>query len=300
MDWLKEPLLHFLALGALIFVGYYWTSADPANTREITITLGAQENLIRTFERTWQRPPTQQELQSLLRDLVREEIAYRESQAMGLDANDIIIRRRLRQKLELLTEDLVSLGPPAIEDLEAYLQSRAEDFRKPALLDFQQIYFRAEPDEMTAQARATDTLASLLAGVDGLDPSALGDRSLLASGYQDVRSSELSTLFGSGFDTAVLTLPLDVWSGPIRSGYGYHLIRVDRRTESRIPALEEVSSEVERDWMSERRRQAVDGLYERLAASYQIHIEPPLAPSGSEADAAVSGKPASGTPLPGL
>lgn len=276
MTWLKEPLLHFLGLGALIFAAYYWAGDDTASVREITISLGAQENLIRTFERTWQRPPLPSEMESLVRDLVREEIAYRESQVMGLDANDIIIRRRLRQKLELLTEDLVSLGPPALEDLQTYLQSHGEEYRQPAVLDFEQIYFRSEPDEATAQARATDALASLLADPGRIDPAGLGDRSLLARSYQDVRSSELGTLFGSGFDTAVLALPLNTWAGPVRSGYGYHLLRVDRKTESRIPSLEEVRAEVERDWMGERRRQAVDGLYERLAANYRIRIEAPV------------------------
>ncbi|MCB1685742.1 MAG: peptidyl-prolyl cis-trans isomerase [Pseudomonadales bacterium] len=287
MTWLKEPLLHFLGLGALIFAFYYWTADDSANHREITISLGAQENLIRTFERTWQRPPLPTEMASLVQDLVREEIAYRESQVMGLDANDIIIRRRLRQKLELLTEDLVSLGPPVRADLESYLQSHPEDYRQPALLDFEQIYFRSEPDEATARARATDALASLLAEPGRIDPAGLGDRSLLAGSYRDVRSSELSTLFGSGFDTAVLALPLNTWAGPVRSGYGYHLLRIARKTESRIPALDEVADEVERDWMSERRRQAVDGLYERLAANYQIRIEAtlPQAPAAPGAPA---------------
>ncbi|MEZ5552981.1 MAG: peptidylprolyl isomerase [Pseudomonadales bacterium] len=287
MTWLKEPLLHFLGLGALIFAFYYWTADDSANHREITISLGAQENLIRTFERTWQRPPLPTEMASLVQDLVREEIAYRESQVMGLDANDIIIRRRLRQKLELLTEDLVSLGPPVRADLESYLQSHPEDYRQPALLDFEQIYFRSEPDEATARARATDALASLLAEPGRIDPAGLGDRSLLAGRYRDVRSSELSTLFGSGFDTAVLALPLNTWAGPVRSGYGYHLLRIARKTESRIPALDEVADEVERDWMSERRRQAVDGLYERLAANYQIRIEAtlPQAPAAPGAPA---------------
>ena len=273
MSWLKEPLLHFLALGGLVFAAYYWTNTDSVGDKQITITLGQQENLRQTFARTWQRPPTQMEFEGLLRDLIREELAYRESQVMALDANDIVIRRRLRQKLELLTEDLMMMSPPSRPDLETYLATHTDDFRLPAEFDFEQIYFRTDADPSLALHRARQALVRLQDESEIADPAALGDRSLLAPAYRDVRSTDLSTLFGSGFDVELMNTPLGVWSGPVRSGYGYHLVRISRRTDSRIPLLEEVTEAVQRDFMAERRRAAVDGLYERLAANYRIEVQ---------------------------
>ena len=127
--WLKEPLIHFLILGGLIFLAYDWLASKGSEPGEIFISRGQQENLLNTFSRTWQRPPTPQEYQGLLQDYIRQEIAYRESQAMSLDQDDIVIRRRLRQKLELLAEDIASLAVPSGDELQTHLDDNPEYFQ---------------------------------------------------------------------------------------------------------------------------------------------------------------------------
>src|SRR5580693_10753985 len=123
MKILREPLLHFILLGAAICAVYgFVTSHRTDKPGEIVVTQGTLENIITGFTRTWQRPPTEDELRGLVRDYIREEAAYREALAMGLDRDDTIVRRRLRQKLEFLSDDIASHAEPSDTDLQAFLR----------------------------------------------------------------------------------------------------------------------------------------------------------------------------------
>src|SRR5579872_6833062 len=117
MKLFREPLFHFLVLGAVIFVAHgLITRHKTDKPGEIVVTQGAVENLVTGFTRTWQRPPTEGELQGLVRDYIREEAAYRAALAAGLDRDDMIVRRRLRQKLEFLADDLATRTEPTGAD----------------------------------------------------------------------------------------------------------------------------------------------------------------------------------------
>lgn len=271
--WLKEPLLHFLLLGALIFVVYGMLS-DQRSEDEIFISAGQQDNLINTFTRTWQRPPTPEEFKGLLDDYVREEIAYREASLMGLEDDDVIVRRRLRQKLELLAEDVASLGVPSDEELQAYLDEHAEVYLIEPRLSLQQIYFspdrRADPS-----ADAKLLLAELQAPGEPPDISLLGDSIALPGRLDDARLSEIARLFGGIFADELETAASGQWLGPVESGFGQHLVFISEKVSGQRPALEQVRQEVQRDWFGQRRREAVDSLYRRLAENYQIEIETP-------------------------
>ena len=274
--WLKEPLIHFIALGALIFGAYYWMNERSGGSRDdIVVSLRQQENLAATFSRTWQRPPTESELNGLITDYIRQEIAYRESQAMQLDRDDIVIRRRLRQKLEMLTEDVASLTPPGDQQLKAYLDENADAYRVPAVLDFRHIYFDIDEDREQAEREAESLLATLQSGDAQVDITSVGDASLLPLDLRDVRETELDSLFGRGFARAVAEIEAGTWGGPIRSGFGIHLVMIERRVDGRMPELDEVSDQVLRDLMVIRRKQAIDTLYERLSERYAISIEAP-------------------------
>jgi len=274
--WLKEPLIHFIALGALIFGAYYWMNERSGGSRDdIVVSLRQQENLAATFSRTWQRLPTESELNGLITDYIRQEIAYRESQAMQLDRDDIVIRRRLRQKLEMLTEDVASLTPPGDQQLKAYLDENADAYRVPAVLDFRHIYFDIDEDREQAEREAESLLATLQSGDAQVDITSVGDASLLPLDLRDVRETELDSLFGRGFAKAVAEIEAGTWGGPIRSGFGIHLVMIERRVDGRMPELDEVSDQVLRDLMVIRRRQAIDTLYERLSERYAISIEAP-------------------------
>jgi hypothetical protein len=273
---LKEPLLHFVLLGGLIFAAYAWVNGFQVNDPDrIVVSLRQQENLARTFERTWQRPPAQAELNGLIVDFLRQEIAYRESQKMQLDRDDIVIRRRLRQKLEMLAEDVALMSPPDEAQLQEYLDSNRDKFRIPDTSILQQVFFSIENGSAEAGKRAAELLSQLNADPSLVDLEFAGDQSLLPPNLQDVRDAELDSLFGKGFAEGVSTIDAGTWGGPVRSGYGLHLVRVDNRVIGYVPELQEVYNAVQREWLTVRRSEAIDGLYERLGENYSISIEAP-------------------------
>jgi len=271
--WLKEPLFHFLILGALIFVLYGQLAKKGSADDEIFISRGQQQNLIDTFARTWQRPPTPEEFKGLLDDYVRQEIAYREGQAMGLDKDDIIIRRRLRQKLELLVEDIASLGVPGDEELQAFLEQNADAFRLEPVISLRHIYFSPDRRGAAAEPDAEDLLRRITTDGPEGDLEQFGDPLPLPFELDSMRESEISRMFGNSFTDGLRGLPTGRWSGPVASGFGFHLVFVEQREEGRMPTLEEARAEVQREWFNQRRRDAIDGLYQRMAENYSIEIE---------------------------
>jgi len=272
--WLKEPLIHFLLLGVLIFVFYDAVSGKGSAPNEIFISRGQQENLLNTFSRTWQRPPTPAEFQALLQDYIRQEIAYRESKNMGLDQDDIVIRRRLRQKLELLAEDMATLAPPDDAQLEEYLDQHRDEFMLEPRISLRQIYFSPDRRGVNAEQDAADLLRRLSAQSSADDPGQHGDPIPLPDTIRDMRESEVARLFGNGFCDALQGLEAGQWSGPVASGFGFHLVYVESRVPGRVPDLSEVREVVQRDWISQRGRETIDGLYDRLAENYTIEVEP--------------------------
>ncbi len=267
---MREPLVHFFALGALLFVLHAVVGDPTARSRErIVVTRGQIEQLATTFARIWQRPPTRRELDGLVEDWIRSEVAYREALALGIDEGDVIVRRRLRQKLEFLTEDATE-ATPTDDELRAYLAEHPDDFRTPARATFTQVYLSpARRDDAAADAR------TLLARLDdAADPGDLGDPLLAPRELVDAPRTEVESVFGTAFADAVETAPVGRWSGPVESGYGVHLVNVARRTDGTVPALEEVRPAVVREWQNARRTRLLDEAYQRLRAQYEIVVEP--------------------------
>lgn len=280
--WLKEPLIHFLLIGLLIFVAYDNLAGKGSQPDEIFISRGQQENLLNTFSRTWQRPPTPQEFQGLLQDHIRQEIAYRESQAMGLDQDDIVIRRRLRQKLELLAEDIASLAAPTEQDLQSYLDENPDDFAVEPHLTLRHVYFSRDRRGAAAQQDALQLLQRISTDGPEGDFEQFGDPLPLPYELRDVRESEVTRLFGTVFTDGLQGLESGRWAGPVESGFGLHLVFIEARDAGRIPELQEVREAVQREWLSQRRQQSVDLLYERLAENYAVEIEPLIDPEASD------------------
>ena len=272
--WLKEPLFHFLLLGAVIFFAYGFMAEKGAAENEIFISRGQQENLVNTFSRTWQRLPTAVEFQGLLKDYIRQEIAYRQSREMGLDQDDIVIRRRLRQKMEMLAEDVAGLVPPTQEQLQAYLDSNTESFMIEPRLTLHQVYFSTDRRGDLAAADALEVLQSIAGQGEAADTSTLGDPLSLPAVLDNAGEREIARLFGSVFVDELRGVETGSWGGPVASGFGLHLVLVTDRVEGRAPTLDEVRPEVQRELMSQRRQDSVDGLYKKLAENYTIEIEP--------------------------
>jgi hypothetical protein len=271
---LKDPLLHFLLLGAGLFLAYSLMQRE-VGAREpgrIVVTLGEVEQLATSFAKTWQRSPTPEELAGLVRDRVREEVYCREALALGLDRDDAIIRRRLRQKMEFVSDDIAALVEPTEADLEEYLRTHPAAFRLEPRFTFQQVYVNPEKhDDLLGD------VARLLAQLnqpDGeVDGSALGDSTLLEAQFAGVPASEVAKQFGEPFALALGRLEPGRWQGPVESGFGVHLVLVSERTEGRQPALAEVRDDVRREWENAKRLAANEAFYQRLLARYRVTIE---------------------------
>jgi hypothetical protein len=262
----------------MLFVVFALVDERPgARTGQIVVTPGHIEHLLVSFSRTWQRPPTAPELAGLIDDYIREEVLYREAVAMGLDRDDTIVRRRLRQKLEFLTEETAEMAPPADTDLQAFLEQHPDVFHVEPRLAFQHVYLSRDRrgDAVTAEAR--QLLVQLTTDTAVTDPTALGDPFLLPPEFALSSHSEIARLFGDAFAQQLQPLEPGRWTGPIESAYGLHLVYVRARVDGRVPVLAEVRQAVQREWLAARRTAVHEQFYQRLRARYTVVVEQPQA-----------------------
>ncbi len=281
MKLLREPLVHFLLLGAGLFLlfGLVGDSGKP-ETGRIVVTSGRINQLVETWTRTWQRPPTGEELEGLIEDYIREEVYYREALAMGLDRDDTIVRRRLRQKLEFVTDDFVAAFDPTDQQLEDYFDEHADLFRVPSRVSFRQIYFNRDRRGEQAMRDAESLLARLHGASSDLDTAAFGDSLMLPGDYDLISEGEIESRLGSRFAAALADIPVGRWAGPVESAYGLHLVLIRERQPGMLPALVEVREEVDREWRAARRKEATEAFYRALRDRYEVSIERPEAGDG--------------------
>ena len=267
----REPLLHFLLIGAALFL-YYGAVAEEdgeAPPKRITVSSGQVAQLAANFERSRMRQPTQEELDLMVESHVREEIFYREAMAMGLDQDDPMVRRRMRMKLEFMLEDL-SGQDASDEVLTEFLNQHPDRFRDEAQVAFRQVYLN--PDLRPALQDDARQLLSRLD--DGSDPETLGDPTMTAKTFEVTPQSVIARDFGDEFSREVAVLPVGDWSGPVYSPFGAHLVRIDARIDARLPELAEIRSEVLRGYLTEKREQQKDLAYQRLREGYEVTVEP--------------------------
>ncbi len=284
--FIREPLLHFVLLGAALFAldALMGRRTAPAGGDEIVVSRGRIENLAALFAKTWQRPPSAPELRTLVDDFVLEEALYREGKALGVDVDDTIIRRRVRQKMEFAVDDIIEQAAPTEPQLEAWLAEHADRYTRPARFRFRQLYVNPElhGDDPAADARAV--LADVRALGDEADPRELGDPSLLEHAYRDASAQDVIATFGAPFLESVAELPIGEWSGPVKSAFGLHIVRVDARDPGALPPLDDVRAEVERDWASAQRDEASKRFYDGLVARYRVVVEWPQGTSDGSGD----------------
>jgi len=272
----REPLLHFLILGAAIYAVYGLTrpDVDAAPENRITVTAGEIGWLADSWEKRWNRAPTPEEREGLIAEYVRETIFYREALAMGLDRDDTIIRRRLAQKLEFLSEDLVAMVSPTGEELSAYFAEHTAQYELPALLTMTQVF--VDPDKREEQTLAdAEAIGAELRALQPPTKGAedLGDPFMLQHYYPERSESELSKLFGAEFAHSVFGLEPGQWHGPVLSGYGVHWVFVEQRIPAETPEFAAVRERVEQDWRDERRAKFNDEFYAQLRARYEVVVE---------------------------
>lgn len=267
---LREPLLHFLLIGAALFILYGLTNEEGNVAPDrIMISSGKIEQLSENFKRSRMRPPTEAEMSALLENYIREEVFYREALAMGLDQNDPLVRKRMNMKLEFILEDLSSKNVTD-EELALFMEENPDKFRIPAQISFEQVYLNPDKGK-DLDADAKQLLVKLN---DGVSPEILGDRTLLPFEYNLVRQNEITNSFGERFAEEVMAFTPGDWIGPIYSEYGVHLLKINKRVEERKPKLKEIRAYVEREYLAKIRKEQKDLAYKNLREGYDIIVEP--------------------------
>ena len=239
------------------------------------MTQAAIENLVTGFTRTWQRPPTEDEVQGLVRDYIREEAAYRQGLTLGLDRDDMIVRRRLQQKLEFVSDALATRTEPSDAELQSFLQTHKAEFQTEPHFSLRQIYFNPQTHAANLHRDAARVLVDLQHSASHIHDADLGDPFLLQQNFDDVSLADLKRTFGEQFASAISSLPMGSWRGPIDSGYGTHLVYVAIHSDSHLPALAEVRDQVRREYLNAKRSEATDKFYKALLSRYTVTIEPP-------------------------
>lgn len=272
----KEPLLVFVLLGGAIFVLFQQVAVDGAsNSSEIVVTEGRVQALALGFKKVWQREPDSQELDALIQNFIRDEVYYREAIAMGLDKDDTIIKRRLRQKMEFISEDIARLDPPTEQGLQEFLDAHPEDYRQDSRFSFKHIYLNSNKRGQAVQADAVALLDKVQ--TEDVDITHLSDSLMLKQEFIDETERDIKRALGSQFLLALRNTPVGVWQGPIESGFGLHLVRIDKHSSGKIPVLNEVRELVVRDWSTQKRKQTNEAFYASMLHNYTVTMVDPKA-----------------------
>jgi len=276
MKFFREPLVHFLVIGAAIFVlfGLMGQQDVEEQERAITITSGEINWLTDAWQKRWNRPPTAEERDGLIQQYLREMILYREAVAMGLDKDDTVIRRRLAQKLEFLSQDLISPQPPTENELQSYFEAHIDRYRAPDLITMTHVFI--DPDKRGDRTLAdAEVIKKQLQALKEppQDARSYGDPFMLQSYYPERSEAELLKLFGSGFARSVFELTTQQWHGPVLSGYGTHLVYVHDHQKAQPPVFADVKEQVRQQWESDKREQLNEQFVASIVARYDVTIE---------------------------
>jgi hypothetical protein len=271
---LRDPLLHFVVASVVLFGGYELINRgemNPPATDPVHIGEGDVRWLKDTFANQWQRPPTEDELRGLVASFLEEELFAREAKALGLDQNDTIVRRRLAQKLEFLIGDTSRIVEPAETELRRFYDANAERFRAEARVSFTQLFFNPEKRQH-AEADARAALVSI-SGTSADDAAAMGDPILLENEFHEVDEQTVSKMFGADFAGAIFSLKPGSWAGPVKSGYGVHLVLVTDLRPATLLSFEEVRPKVLEEWRHQQQTQAKAVYLSKLREKYGVVID---------------------------
>lgn len=277
---LKDPLVHFLLIGAALFLFSAWRGESIETGRErLEITAVQVEQTASSASLLQGRPPTREQLEALLEPVIRDEVLYREALALGLDVNDDEVRRRLIEKMLTVTQDLADPEPESPEALRAFYAEAPERFEMPERVSFEQVFLSPS---RRGDALESDAAAVLAALRGGADPLTAGDRTPLRGRYEDAPSEQVAVLFGDDIAQRLFTMDAGEWQGPFRSDFGVHLVRLVEREERRVPPFEEVVGRVAAEFAAVRRQEANEAVYRQMRDRYDVVVQWPdeAAPAG--------------------
>jgi hypothetical protein len=265
----REPLVHVVLLGVLLFALHRWV-APPNASQEIVVPADALAGLRDEFRRRTGRMPSVTDEQALLDAYVNDEILVREGVALGLDRGDVVVRRRLIQKMQLLLESTEAVPAPTDAELQAYLDAHASRYASPPRVSFTHVFVSTQH----AGDRAASEIDAFRTQLDaGADPATLGDPFLRGRELRLHAQGELASIFGAAFAADVMALPEGVWSAPLRSTFGFHLVRISEKRPGTAPEMGAVREQVEREWRAERRASLDRDTRARLRARYVVRVE---------------------------
>ena len=282
---LREPLVQFLLIGGALFALYAWSHRGRTgveSSREIVLSVEDVRQMDTYFEAQWHRAPNAEELRLMVEDRIREEVLYREALAMGLDRDDEIVKRRMAQKMQFLSEDVAAAHEPGDAELRAWFSKNSKQFALPSRYSFRHLYF--SPDRRGTHAK--DDAAKALVRIAGQpENTALGaslaDRFMFQDYYADRAPGEIAKEFGPQFAVALESIKPGSWQGPVESGYGWHLVFVDIVNPGRIPSFEEAEADVKVAWLAEQKDRAWRKAYDEMRAKYTVLLPgPPDSASG--------------------
>ena len=274
MKLLREPLLHFLLAGAILFGGYSWLNQGTPTSQEqdpVRIGEGEVRWVRETFAGQWRRDPTPDELKDLLATLVNEELLAREARALGLDQQDTVVRQRLAQKLSFLVEDTTRIANPDEDQLRAFHRDHADRYGTAPRLSFRHVFF--SPERRPHAAADASAALTLLASASGNERLPEGDPLPLEGAFTSIDLQALSSLFGPDFARSVFALPVGSWSGPVWSAYGPHLVLVSDRAQGEPRRYEDMRNAVLEDWRKAKERETKDAYLDKLRDKYGVVVE---------------------------
>lgn len=275
-NFLKEPLVHFLFAGAVVFAVYGWvnneTIVDQNQERMVRISAGQVEWLKQTWARQKGRPPNDDELQGMVAGYLKEELLAREARELKLDEYDTVVRRRLAQKMDFMVQDTAQLAEPGEEELRQLFESHPVRFQVPARITFTHVFFNRD-------TRGTESEADALAALDHLSrtgagsPSDVGDRFLSSYDFSETEEQAVASVFGPEFARRIFTVETGNWQGPIESGYGLHLVLVTRKDPARLPDFATVKDDVVALWRQQQEREGRERYFSALLEKYDVVID---------------------------
>ena len=263
-------MLHFLVIGMALFIAYRWKAPGDSSGRRIVVTQGVIDDLVTQHAAAKGREPSTAELNHLIESYVRDEILYREGVKLGLERDDVVVKRRVRQKIEMIAEEDASTRTPTDADLAAYLVANQTRFAQPAILTFEQGFI----GETASGPRVVQAVAVTRAALrKGADPEELGKPTLLPHRMTRTPADLVAREFGASFAATLEKVPVGEWVGPIGSSYGAHYVRLSERTPAFAPQLAAVRDQVVREWENERRQRARNDAYAKMRGEYTVSIE---------------------------
>ncbi len=279
----REPLVHFLLIGLALFAIYGWMNRGTrANANyQIVLTLDDLKQLDVSFVSQWRRQPTPEEFRGLVESFIRQEVLYREGLAMGLDKDDTIVKRRMAQKMEFLSEDMAA-HEPTTQELKEWFAKHSQRFSLPNRVTFRHLFFGFDRRGQKAQIDA-DTALAKITGKPEDSPLAksLADPFMFQDYYADRAPDQLAKEFGPNFASAIFKLRPGSWQGSVESGYGWHLVWIESIVPGRVPAFEEVEPDVKTSWVADQKVEQWRAAYAKMRANYEV-IAPQPTPESEQ------------------